>query len=668
MAQSALEWTQFHGQEASTRVLVDSQSNVHRLMVTGASGFLVTYNRFGNIIGTASLGLLGSQNKTLTHAEVVGNRLLVAVRTTDAPYASYVSVFDTTTRTQVWNWSGDGRRIEQFHGNNNVFATAEQLDNSVVVSFRSSSTVNPTVTVTLPNSRRLLGSDQDSGGNVYVVTKAVSDAEVRLFRVNPNGAIAFQRMLTPTPNPYASFWPKAVAVNPTTQRILVMMTAMRDAPELRPILVYDAPWSTGLGVFHTVAFRDEHSAQQLLPLPNGDFVVSAYSFSDNPSFFLPNFHIARYSGSSRLWHLESFFSQWMYRGLALSGDNTFSVNQTDGFGPIFPEQVVQKRNLDTGSLLWSTYVHGEIAEDEPPVTTPTGNLIVSGSRAMVHQVRGLVTSFAATHVPGGNSVSFNVDLTADAPSGGAQVRLLSSASELTVPESVTIPAGQRSTVVNCTTTGITTNKSVAVNARWAGFIAQSAVTLLAPSLVSISVSPKQVTGGQPMTGTVSVSAKAPSGGWEIELIGGNPAAAVPPSVLVPEGSTSVTFGISTQPVAANTGVVISATRGTVTKTVFIAVNAPLLTTFSLASNSIQGGTSGSLTVTLNANAPTAGYSILLVSGAPGLVVLPSSTSVPGGQTSRTLSFVTKPVTSSINITLIAYRGNVVRTQTLTLTP
>jgi len=73
-------------------------------------------------------------------------------------------------------------------------------------------------------------------------------------------------------------------------------------------------------------------------------------------------------------------------------------------------------------------------------------------------------------------------------------------------------------------------------------------------------------------------------------------------------------------------------------------------------------------VTLNCNAPTAGYSILLVSGAPGLVVLPSSTSVPGGTNTRTLSFVTKPVSGSTVVTLIAYRGNVVRTQALTLTP
>lgn len=667
-AQDPVEWTQFHGIETSTRVLVDSQNNVHRLMVTGPAGFLQSYNRFGHQVWTTSLGFTGTADKAITHAEIVGNFLLVSSRTTSAPYSSFVSLFNVLARETVWAWSGDQRRVEQFHGNNGVYATVEQLDQSVAVVFRSANTGNPKQTVTLPNSRRLLGSDQDTGGNVYVVTKAVSESEVRLFRVNPNGVVGFQRLLTPAPNPYDSLWPKAIAVNPSTQRVLVMISAFQSPPGLRPILVYDAPWSTGLGTFHTVAFRDEHTPQQILPLPDGDYVVSAYSFSDNPSFFLPNFHIARYTGSTQRWHLETFFSESMYRGIALSNDNTFSVNKTEGHGLFFQTQVVERRSLDTGSRLWGAFVDGTAAEDEPPATAPTGSMIVSGSRAMVHQLRGVVATFPVTHVPGGTTVSLSINLTADAPTGGATVRLVSFASELVVPAEVTIPAGQRQAILQCATSGTTVNKSAVVNVRWAGFATQVAVTLLAPNLLSVTVDPRQVTGGQALTGTVAVGAKAPAGGWEIELMASPPVVTLPTSVVIPEGSTSATFGVTTQPVGANTGVVITATRGSVSKTVFFAVNAPLLSTFTLASNSVQGGTLGSLTVTLNANAPTAGYSILLVSGAPGLVVLPSSTSVPAGTNTRTLSFVTKPVAASTVITLVAYRGSVIKTQSLTLTP
>jgi hypothetical protein len=128
---------------------------------------------------------------------------------------------------------------------------------------------------------------------------------------------------------------------------------------------------------------------------------------------------------------------------------------------------------------------------------------------------------------------------------------------------------------------------------------------------------------------------------------------------IAEGNSSVVFQVTTTPVGANAGVVITATKSGVSRTAFIAVNAPTLETFSLGSSSVQGGTNGSLTVTLAGSAATGGYSISLLSGAPTLAVLPSSTSVPAGTSTRTLSFST---------TLVAYRGSVVKTQTLTLTP
>ncbi len=666
VAQSAVEWTQFHGSQDSTRLCVDAYNNVHRLMVTGPLGFLVTYNRVGQMTFNAGLGLSGLEDKTLADARVAGNNLIVSVRTKAAPYTSFTSLFNVATRTRTWSVSNVDRQALQVHAKNNVFATVDQLDQAVAVAFRSAADGSITNNVTLPNSRVLLGSDQDTQGNLYVVTKAISDAEVRLFRVNPNGTIAYQRLLLPNPNPYLAFFPAKVVVNPTTQRVLVMMNAHATAPAARPILIYDAPWSTGLGVFHTVSFGDSHGPRGLVPLPNGDFVVTAFMIPDAFNLF-PSFHIARYAGSTRLWHLPYGFTIPFWWGVALSNDNTFSVNYTEGFG-IYPTQRVQQRDLDTGKLLWTGDVDGENFEPETPLTTAYGNVIVSGQNTFVHQLRGLVTSFPVANLPGGNSTSLLVTLTSDAPTGGAVVKLSSSVPEFQVPADATVPAGQRTVSVPCTSVGTHSNKIVLVTARWAGFSAYTTLTLLAPSLIKVAISPNQVTGGQPTTGTVTLSAKAPAGGSEVELMSGSLSAIVPPTVTVPAGATSATFPVTTQPVGANAGIVISALHGTVNKSAFFAVNAPLLSTFTLQSNSLKGGTNGELTVTLNGNAPTAGYSILLASGAPGLVVLPSSTSVPGGTQTRTLSFVTKPVSASINITLVAYRGSVIRLQTLTLTP
>jgi hypothetical protein len=69
------------------------------------------------------------------------------------------------------------------------------------------------------------------------------------------------------------------------------------------------------------------------------------------------------------------------------------------------------------------------------------------------------------------------------------------------------------------------------------------------SLSSLTVSPTDVVGPDPATGTVTLSSAAPSGGFTVDLTSDNTAAAtVPPSITVPAGSTSAAFTVSTKQV------------------------------------------------------------------------------------------------------------------------
>lgn len=82
------------------------------------------------------------------------------------------------------------------------------------------------------------------------------------------------------------------------------------------------------------------------------------------------------------------------------------------------------------------------------------------------------------------------------------------------------------------------------------------------SLSSLTVSPTDVVGGDPATGTVTLSSAAPTGGFVIDLSSDNTAAAtVPPSVTVPAGSTSATFTVSTKAVTNAQSAVIIGTVG-----------------------------------------------------------------------------------------------------------
>jgi hypothetical protein len=82
------------------------------------------------------------------------------------------------------------------------------------------------------------------------------------------------------------------------------------------------------------------------------------------------------------------------------------------------------------------------------------------------------------------------------------------------------------------------------------------------SLSSLTVSPADVVGPDPATGTVTLSSAAPSGGFTVDLTSDNTAVAtVPPSVTIPAGSTRATFTVSTNGVTNAQSAVIIGTVG-----------------------------------------------------------------------------------------------------------
>jgi hypothetical protein len=85
----------------------------------------------------------------------------------------------------------------------------------------------------------------------------------------------------------------------------------------------------------------------------------------------------------------------------------------------------------------------------------------------------------------------------------------------------------------------------------------------APTLTALTVSPTDVIGGDPATGTVTLSAAAPAGGFVVDLTSDNPAAAtVPPSVTVPAAATQGTFPVTTHQVTnAQSALVIGTVGG-----------------------------------------------------------------------------------------------------------
>src|SRR5215212_8477923 len=100
------------------------------------------------------------------------------------------------------------------------------------------------------------------------------------------------------------------------------------------------------------------------------------------------------------------------------------------------------------------------------------------------------------------------------------------------------------------TVDVNDGSATAATARLSGCTVSSSPPLASSvSLSSLTISPPDVVGPDPATGTVTLSSAAPSGGFTVDLTSDNTAAAtVPPSVTVPAGSTSATFTVSTKEV------------------------------------------------------------------------------------------------------------------------
>lgn len=178
---------------------------------------------------------------------------------------------------------------------------------------------------------------------------------------------------------------------------------------------------------------------------------------------------------------------------------------------------------------------------------------------------------------------------------------------------------------------------------------------LAQKVSKLTFSPTSVVGGANATGTVTLSAKASSGGVNVSLASNNAAVITPATVTVPSGSTSTTFTVTAVPVPKKIAASVTASVSTSKLSTFVTVNPPLVQIVSLSSTSVLGG--GSVTGTVTLASPSPGSSMPIYMVAPGLTITPSVITIPAGQTtSGTFTVQTVPVTKETQILVAAYNG------------
>jgi hypothetical protein len=156
-------------------------------------------------------------------------------------------------------------------------------------------------------------------------------------------------------------------------------------------------------------------------------------------------------------------------------------------------------------------------------------------------------------VTGSISSRATVTLNHPAPAGGVLIALTSSNTRVAIVSATTrIAEGQTSRTINVTTKPVAATTTVDITAAYDGATTTRTLTVLAPALKSLTLSPASFIGGcEQSIGKVTLTGTAPAGGVTVSLTDTNPAATLPASVTVPAGALSATFIITASAVSSN---------------------------------------------------------------------------------------------------------------------
>ncbi|MCC7435475.1 MAG: hypothetical protein IT363_12380 [Methanoregulaceae archaeon] len=457
----------------------------------------------------------------------------------------------------------------------------------------------------------------------------------------------------------------ALQIDPAANRAYVLMRGAY-GPTDTDVMIYYVNLAT-LALAGTYSVSNTVTSEweaELTLLPNAGVIASAVLSGQNQTRV-----IRRNTTGGLVWDklfVVPFSNERHVH--AIGPDGSFHIVSYHHNAP----NVFYRFNASTGASMGQLTMSFQSFRPQDVFIDAAGNFFANFDTvngAMIMRIQPAQLSFSANNLAGG--VAANGIITLSEPSAVNQVWTVASsnASLVGVPATVTLTAGNTTASFPLTVGSVTAITSVSINVRHSGFISQQNLTLVPSMIQSLSISPNVVVGGVATTGTATLSGTAPAGGRLVNLTSNKTnVATVPATRTVAAGATAVTFPVTTFGVNTNQGVVITATTGTVSKTAFFAVNAPSLTSISLNPTTLRGGVTGSLTLNISGVAPLGGFSIVLFSGAPGMVFLPAAASVTAGLTSRTISVPTAAVTSTAAVTVFATRSGIYRTATLTVTP
>jgi hypothetical protein len=291
---------------------------------------------------------------------------------------------------------------------------------------------------------------------------------------------------------------------------------------------------------------------------------------------------------------------------------------------------------------------------------------------------GLTCASASVSAAGVDNCT--VTLNAAAPDGGFQVNLSSDNSLVTVPTTTMVPAGANNVIVAATVSSYSSPETVTLTAT-AGDVTQTFALQLdvsvqnnpAPPLLSgLTCATRTINAAGTDNCTVTLSAAAPDGGFQVNLSSDNSLVAVPPTVMVQAGASNVVFAATISSFSSPASVTLTASAGSVTETVALQLidvisspAPPVLSGLSCPSGPLTGTSTVTCAVTLSGPAGSGGFQVSLSSSSQA-VTLPTTATVSSGATTASFTATASAVSAAQSVTLTASAGGITETASLQL--
>ena len=323
-------------------------------------------------------------------------------------------------------------------------------------------------------------------------------------------------------------------------------------------------------------------------------------------------------------------------------------------------------SLTSGTKYWRVRSH----QGDSSTTTAAVTKWSAGGSFTVNPAPAAPVSLTLTSNPlySGNSTWVAVQLTAAAPAGGATIALTSSnPAALPVPASISMPGNIAWTQFQMQAGQVTSPTQVTITATINSNTTTTQVTVLPPSLKSVSVSPSMISGGAQAGAIVMLNGQAPAGGAVVNLLSDSAAAMPPALATIPAGSYSVFVLVPTNTVAANTLATITADwNGQTVQGQFTLTPQGQPASITLSPSSVTGS-AGSLGVVTMAAPSTVNQTFQVTSNSP-VALAANSVTIPAGATSAGFNISTIAPTAQTSVTISVTGGGVTRSAILTLNP